>query len=148
MAAKFLKQLDPNIIANIAAGVNNYISTPTAAPVVNEKIQSIFDTVNFLNNFSYIATIFLVLWGMSRIVIQFIPITDKQKEDAKEVNKILFGDIGVIPMIFIIWVSVVFVTTIIPILIDVSPKFSDLLTGANKFIYAAISSGVTNLVKK
>lgn len=143
---KYLKKIDPLLISNLAAGASNYF-TPSNAPVVDISAQNIFDTIITLNNLKTNVTIMLFFWGISRIIIEFLPeqiVDDKQKSKATYINKVLFGDMGIIPMIFIIWVLVLIISSVIPALVDISPKFSSLISGFNRFISSIVGANVHN----
>lgn len=139
---KYLKKVDPNVLATLGSGAVNYLTSPSTTTPVYEQppspaVQNIFDIISTLNGIKIAITVILILWGISRIIVEFLPddlISEKQKKNSNYVNKVLFGDIGIIPMIFIIWVLILIISTIIPALIDISPKFSSLLSGFNRFI--------------
>jgi hypothetical protein len=144
---KMLKKIDPALLATLATGATKFFTTSQASTPISPAIKETFDTIISMNNMKYALTVFLFLWAISRIIIEFLPekfIPEKQKDNAKYINKVFFGDTGVIPMIFTIWVLMFIVTTIIPTLIDISPKFSNLLSGVNRFV-SSFSGSPTNV---
>ena len=130
-----ISQVPPEILQNVASSAQSFL-TPSPTPAVsvtnNPVVQNIFGTIESLNTTKNVVTGILILWAILLLIFQFIPQTNQeQKQDMKYVHHVLFGNMGIIPMIFVLWVIIIIITVVVPSLINITPKFSDLLTNVN-----------------
>lgn len=81
-----------------------------------------------------IITILLVIWAIVMIVVRFIMTDEERKKDISYISDLLFGNIGVIPVILSVWAISIMIVTIIPLISGITPKLEDLLTNISKAI--------------
>lgn len=129
-ATKVIEAIQSNPqIAEIAKDFITGTLTTPQPPKVPEVSQISFPGIEIL------ITIILLTWSISIIYSTFI-IKDKEtKENLKYTHYVLFGGIGIIPMLIIIWVLTYIVYISFPSFIQSFPKVDQLISKAlNKFV--------------
>jgi hypothetical protein len=142
------KNITKNMTTDVIDTVKNKLTdlvtgsgVPPVQPVTstNPIVQDVFGTLDNLNKIKYVITVFLVFWGVLLIVYNYLPnFTDKEKEELKYIHTVLFGNLGILPMILILWVLLITVTVILPSLINLTPRFSTLLSSFNDLILSFV----------
>lgn len=122
----FINTVQTNRLAESATTIND-------SPILKDA----FMNISFISNVKNVVTIILIIWALALIVIDIVPFIDETvKEKFKYINKVFFGDLGFIPMIFILWISVIMINVFIPSVGSVTPKVNDLLSNINSMFKA------------
>jgi hypothetical protein len=141
---ELLGGVGPNIvngIKNFASNVAQNSALDSASHIeANPILADSFSNIITFNSVKNIIILLLVLWGATLISVNFMNVSDKTKEDFKYVNKVLFGDLGIIPMIAILVILVISITTIIPAIVKVTPSLSTFLGNLNATFQSVIGS--------
>lgn len=141
---------NPGVIGNVKDAATNFMGGSSSSPSVGiqqplkelgsvENVKSSIEGLSYLNNVQYIIIGFLVIWSISMIVSRFLIKDEETKKDLEFVHNNLFGQIGIIPIIISIWVSILLIVTVVPMLLNVFPKVGGL---ADSF-----KNGITEIIK-
>lgn len=137
-----------DILGNLASKAGDIVSnfgsnggTPVQAIMENPLVGETVGTISAIDSLKYIGTIFLIIWGLSLLTVKFMPsIPQNVKDDVEYTNKVVFGNLGIVPMILILWILIITVTTVLPAILNITPKFSSFLGNANNTLSAVIST--------
>lgn len=100
------------------------------APVLSDSISSMSKTFRWRN----VIIIGLLLWAVFVILMRiFIP-DEKVKEHVEKTNDLLFGGVGIFPLIGMIWLGTLLIVTVVPAILATTPKFENVLSGLNSLI--------------
>jgi hypothetical protein len=128
-------------LRNFASSVAQNSAMESASHIeANPILADSFSNIITFNNVKNIIIVLLIAWGSTLITVNFMNVSDKTKEDFKYVNKVLFGDLGIIPMIAILVILVISITTVIPAIVKVTPSLSTFLGNLNATFQSVISS--------
>lgn len=116
----------PKGITNLVASVGveklndlkNVITSPKVIPYSSPTVVGVLQAIYSYGN---IFNVILFLWFIVMIVKQFSGIfSDKAKEMVDYINEILFGNSGIIPVLFSFWIAIVTSIILIPSIIDLT----------------------------
>lgn len=121
-----------NNIANASPQVLNNVNSviENSSPVLADTVKSV-NTIYILRN---VIIVFLLLWGIGLILTQVLVQNQKVKDDLEYANTLFLGNLGIIPIVVLIYVSSLLIVTLIPVIISISPKLDQLITSANTVV--------------
>ncbi len=94
-----------------------FTSSPTI-PItpsgITTKIITPMSTNTSLNAVKIIITLILIGWAIFMIVSRFTIKDPETKDNYNYINTILFGSLGIIPMILCVWLIILLLITILP----------------------------------
>lgn len=134
-----LKDKIPNMnIPRVVESVPMYV--PQTPSIANVDVSSSMESIKEFFDYKMIITLVLVVWALFLIISQFM-IKDKDtKENIKNTHEILLGNVGIIPLILLIWMVSIIMITIIPVITKSLPKIGS--------ITSAISDAIISLSSK
>lgn len=117
-------------IVNSGSQVVENLASSIDGPVI-ETQQVISNSVDIskdiLLNQRNIIIFVIIAWVSFLIIHRFSTTDEKKKDDFYFVHKILVGDIGVIPLLVIVWLLILITVSTVPILVETLPKISEML---------------------
>lgn len=105
------------------------------APVLTDSINSISKVYRWRN----IIVISLTIWGIFMIISRILISNEDIKKHIESTNDSLVGSTGILTLIAYVWFGSIFIVTVLPAIISVTPKLENVL--------GAVTSIITGLTK-
>lgn len=123
-ASKFAPLVAQQVSDNLANSATTTIEQRLqfAGQQFSQPIQldpSTVNTISFLSNIGTVFTLFIIIWSVLLLMKQYTNwLSQEQKDNINYINSIIFGSIGVIPLLFIFWMLILMYFTVIPVASD------------------------------
>lgn len=128
----------PNVLKDIFDNKTVAETVPSVGTGIElPQLPQILQTSNGLSkifNIRTIITIILVIWAVIMIVVRFAITDQERKKDIVYISDLLFGNIGIIPVILSVWAISILIVTLLPLISSVTPKLEDMLLSVTKAI--------------